>query len=195
MKANHLDIVQQEHSANGPGHGSLEQCFAFEQRVLARLAREFPGEGWGYLKKGGENTLSHGGETVKVGRVCGPDAQLYKIMTDIPTTNDPIWSDDGNVAADFNTTPDRFYMRFEGAIPDPVDPPPPPNGTPGTPGPQGPQGPKGDKGEKGDKGDSGSSGDLQDVLRRLSLLEARKVPTGVRSTLSWNGVSSRLTYD
>jgi len=88
MKVNHLNIVQDEHAKNPPVSGSLESVFAFEQRVLARLALEFPGEKWGYLKKGGENTIQHNGETVKVGRVCDPSSQLYKIATDIPTTNE-----------------------------------------------------------------------------------------------------------
>lgn len=124
MKVNHLSIVQDEHAKQPPVSGSLESVFAFEQRVLARLAKEFPGERWGYLKKGGENTIEFEGETVKVGRVCDPSSQLYKICTDIPTTNAPIWNDDGILTVDFpGSSPDDWYMPFDGAVEPPVDPP------------------------------------------------------------------------
>lgn len=128
MQANHLDLVQQEHARRPPTSGSLESCFAFQQRVLSRLATEFPLERWGYLAKGGENTTQYRGETIKVGRVCAPDGQLYKILTDIPTTNDPIWNDDGNVAVDLKQPPEVFYRPLFGSNTGPIEPPvdPPP---------------------------------------------------------------------
>jgi hypothetical protein len=129
MIVNHLDVVQQCHAANPPTSGSLASCFAFEQRVLAELNRRFPREAWGYLAKGGENVLNINGEWIKVGRVCGPDAQLYKILTDIPTTNDPIWNDDGNLTVDFpGTKATQWYRPFEGTgeVPaPPIEVPPP----------------------------------------------------------------------
>lgn len=137
MKVNHLDIVQQMHARQPPTSGSLDSCFQFQRRVLEALARVFPAEGWGYLKKGGENTTQFNGQTIKVGRVCGPDSQLYKIMTDIPTTNDPIWNDDGILTVDFpGTEPGQWWMPFEGAaVPVPTpDPVPGPTPTP-TPSP------------------------------------------------------------
>jgi len=125
MKVNHLSIVQDEHAKQPPVSGDLLSVFAFQQRVLARLALEFPGERWGYLKKGGENTIEFEGETVKVGRVCDPSSQLYKIATDIPTTNDPIWNDDGILTVDFpGSSPDDWYLPFDGGVIDPpIDPP------------------------------------------------------------------------
>lgn len=126
MKADHLDVVQALHAQQPPVSGDLASCFAFEQRVLAELTRRFPRERWGYLSKGGENTLIVAREFIKVGRVCDPSGQLYKLLTDIPTTNAPIWSDDGNVAADNGQPPEVFYRAFDGGDP----PPPPPPVTP-----------------------------------------------------------------
>jgi len=128
MKVNHLDIVQDEHAKQPPVSGDLNSCFQFEQRVLARLAKDFPGEGWGYLTKGGENTIEYKHETVKVGRVCDPGTQLYKILTDIPTTNAPIWNDDGVLMVDFpGSSQDDWYLPYDGAVdPDPPPPDPPP---------------------------------------------------------------------
>lgn len=133
MKVDHLDVVERMHRmqppigtvpTDSPGtptyQAALMSCFEFEQRVLAELRRRFPFEGWGYLKKGGDNTIPYSGETVKVGRICGPDSQLYKILTDIPTANIPIWNDDGVLTADFpGTKPDKWWMPFEGAVPIP----------------------------------------------------------------------------
>lgn len=80
------------------------------------------------------------------------------------------------------------FTFAETPTPEPIPVPPVPP-IPGLPGPPGP------KGDKGDKGDPGSGVDLKQIFARLDALEQRKVPTGVRSTLSWNGVSSRLTYE
>lgn len=140
MKVDHLDVVQRLHLQSPPLSGEfpggpdfnqrLQSCFQFQQRLLAELARLFPSERWGYLKKGGENTIQFQGETVKVGRICGPDSQLYKILTDIPTANDPQWDDDGILTNDFpGTKPEQWWMPFEGAVPIP-DPGPNPTPTP-----------------------------------------------------------------
>jgi hypothetical protein len=123
MKVNHFDIVQQVHQEQPPISGDLASVFAYQQRVLARLARQFPAERWGYLKKGGDNTITFAGETVKVGRVCGPDSQLYKIATDVPTTNAPVWNDDGVLTVDFpGTDAKTWYLPFEDVAVDPGDP-------------------------------------------------------------------------
>jgi hypothetical protein len=127
MKVNHVDIVEQEHQKQPPTSGNLQSVFAFQERVLARLAREFPTERWGYLKKGGENTIQFNGETVKVGRVCDPTTQLYKIVTDVPTTNGPVWNDDGILTVDFpGSDPSLWFMPFTGGVVEPPAPPLPP---------------------------------------------------------------------
>lgn len=144
MIVNHLDVVQDEFRRQPPQTGSfgsgaepessplyqarLADYFRFQQRVLAHLARDFPSEGWGYLRIDGDNLIDHGGVRVKVGRVCGPDGQLYKIGGDVPTANTPQWNEDGIVQNDHPGLHD-YYVPFEGAvIVNP--PPPPPNGDP-----------------------------------------------------------------
>lgn len=140
MIVNHFDLVAQEFDRQPPQTGSfgsgaepessplyqerLRDYFQFQQRVLARLAREFPSERWGYLQIGGDNLLDHQGVRVKVGRVCGPDGQLYKIGRDIPTANTPAWEEDGLVQNDHGGEAKNYYVPFEGAVV--IDPPPPP---------------------------------------------------------------------
>lgn len=181
MQVNHVDVVQRLHNEQPPAK-TLEGALGFLLRLLAALPAH---EKAGLLSKpAGENIIDYHGQMVSAGRICYPDGQLYKVLTDIPTTNGPGWADDGTVEV-------TRYIPFDGGAVDPPDDPPQ---LPGVPGPPGPQGPKGDKGDKGEPG--GTSGvDLKQIFARLEALEARKVPTGVRSTLNWSGVSSRLTYD
>lgn len=94
MNVNHLDIVQRVAAQHAPGH-SVESTLGFTLAVLAALP---PGERAGLLRKdAGENIFQYRGVSVSVGRVCYPDGQLYKIATDIPSTNAPAWNDDGTV--------------------------------------------------------------------------------------------------
>lgn len=141
MRANHLDIVQDEFNRHPPqtgpfGSGAepessplyqarLRDYFEFQQAVLDRLARDFPTERWGYLAIGGENLIDHGGRRVKVGRLCGPDGQLYKIGRDIPTANITAWEDDGIVQNDHGGQASDYYVAFDGATPPPPPPPAP----------------------------------------------------------------------
>lgn len=115
MTASHGDIVQRLHAEQPPTSGDLASCLAFELRVLAALP---PAERWGLLASGGENILPYNGVMVKVGRVCDPSGQLYKLLTDIPTTNAPQWADDGTV------DPSR-YVAFASAPPVPIPVPVP----------------------------------------------------------------------
>lgn len=69
---------------------------AFE--VTKRVAWLLRGEGAGLLiKNGGENIVSWRGYSFAAARVCYPDGHIYKILTDVPTTNGPGWSDNGYV--------------------------------------------------------------------------------------------------
>lgn len=126
MQVNHIDIVEDEFRRQPPETGSFPQeryterlldFFRFQKRVMARLAKDFPRERWGYLHIGGENVI----DGIKVGRLCDPDGQLYKIGTDIPTTNGPIWTDDGIVQNDHGGKAENYFVPFDGAVV--IDPP------------------------------------------------------------------------
>lgn len=121
MKVNHLDVVQQLHASSPPTSGDLASCLVFQLRLLALLAVRFPGEQWGLLLADGENILPYHGQGVKVGRVCDPSGQLYKILTDIPTTNAPDWTDNNVV------DPARYLAFTANGTPPPPDPTPVPS--------------------------------------------------------------------
>ena len=102
-------------SPSGPGDGSecsylaadkeaLVECVhdlvkpartvegAFE--VTKRVAWALRHEGAGLLiKNGGENIVSWQGYWFSAGRICFPNGHIYKVLTDIPSTNGPSWQD------------------------------------------------------------------------------------------------------
>lgn len=113
MTVNNIDIVQQLHAEQPPAR-TVEGALAFLLALLQRLpVNERAGL---LLKPAGENIVAHHGQMVSAGRICYPDGQLYKVLTDIPTTNGPSWQDDGTV------DPSRYL-----AVPrDTAQEPPPP---------------------------------------------------------------------
>jgi hypothetical protein len=69
---------------------------AFE--VTKRVAWLLRGGGGGLLiKRGGENIVHWRGEWYSAGRICYPDGRIFKVLSDIPTTNGPSWQDNGYV--------------------------------------------------------------------------------------------------
>lgn len=114
----HLDVIQRLHSQHPPTSGNLESCLQFELLVLMELTLVFQFEQWGLLKAEGENVLPYHGINVKVGRICQPDGALAKLLTDIPTTNAPIWT------AEDPIDPNRWVPFVVDGNPPPVDPPP-----------------------------------------------------------------------
>jgi hypothetical protein len=80
-------------AAVGPAH---TEEGAFE--VTKRMAWLLRGEGAGLLiKNGGENIVSWKGYSFAAGRICYPDGHIYKVLSDIPSTNGPSWQDNGFV--------------------------------------------------------------------------------------------------
>src|SRR6185436_15696744 len=91
---NHLDAVQYVYSLQ-PAEKTLPGALAFLLRLLDALpVSERAGL---LLKPAGENIVPYNGQMVSAGRICYPDGQLYKVLTDVPTTNGPSWQDDGTV--------------------------------------------------------------------------------------------------
>ena len=69
---------------------------AFE--VAKRVAWLLRGQGAGLLiKNGGENIVPWKGYSFSAARICYPDGHIYKLLTDVPTTNGPSWQDNGFV--------------------------------------------------------------------------------------------------
>ena len=69
---------------------------AFE--ITKRVAWLLRGQGAGLLiKNGGENIVSWKGFSFAAARICYPDGHIYKVLTDVPTTNGPSWQDNGFV--------------------------------------------------------------------------------------------------
>ncbi len=115
---NHQDIVQRVYNAHAPEH-TAESVLAFAVRVIAALPRD---ERAGLLRKdAGENIVNFHGVMVSAGRLCYPDGQLYKIATDIPATNAPVWNDDGQV----DTARYFDIAAFLDPVPSPVPVPAP----------------------------------------------------------------------
>jgi len=80
-------------AAVGPAH---TEAGAFE--VTKRIAWLLRGEGGGLLiKNGGENIVSWKGYSFAAARICYPDGHIYKVLSDVPTTNGPSWQDNGFV--------------------------------------------------------------------------------------------------
>jgi hypothetical protein len=69
---------------------------AFE--VTKRVAWALRGEGAGLLiKPGGENIVTWLGMSFAAARICYPDGKIWKVLSDVPTTNGPSWQDNGFV--------------------------------------------------------------------------------------------------
>jgi hypothetical protein len=83
------DLVRCVHAAVNPAH-TVEGAFEVTKRV-AWLLR---GSGGGLLiKNGGENIVSWMGYSFAAARICYPDGHIYKVLSDVPTTNGPSWQD------------------------------------------------------------------------------------------------------
>jgi hypothetical protein len=77
------------HASVNPGN-TVEGAFEVTKRV-AWLLR---GGGAGLLiKNGGENIVSWKGRSFAAARICYPDGHIYKVLSDVPTTNGPSWQD------------------------------------------------------------------------------------------------------
>jgi hypothetical protein len=84
-------IVQCVHAAVRPPH---TVAGAFE--VTKRVAWLLRGGGAGLLlKPGGENITTWKGQSFSAGRIVYPNGHLFKLLSDIPTTNGPSWQDEG----------------------------------------------------------------------------------------------------
>ena len=69
---------------------------AFE--VTKRVAWALRGEGAGLLiKNSGENIVGWQGRSFAAARICYPDGHIFKVLSDVPTTNGPMWLDNGFV--------------------------------------------------------------------------------------------------
>jgi len=87
------EISKCVHDAINPPH---TVAGAFE--VVKRVAWLLRGGGGGLLiKRGGENIVSWKGESYSASRMCYPDGHIYKLLSDVPTTNGASWQDDGLV--------------------------------------------------------------------------------------------------
>jgi len=98
---NHLDIVREVYAAT-PADKTVAGALVFTVRVIQRLNQLFPAERAGLLlKSAGENhvpyTTKLGDVQVSASRICYPDLKLWKVLSDVPTTNGPQWLDDGFV--------------------------------------------------------------------------------------------------
>ena len=85
------EVVGCVHAAINPSH-TVEGAFEVTKRV-AWLLR---GDGVGLLKKdGGENIVTWNGISFAAARIVYPNGHLFKILSDVPGTNGPGWSDEG----------------------------------------------------------------------------------------------------
>ena len=76
-------------TALNPAH-TVEGAFEVTKRV-AWLLR---GSGGGLLiKNGGENIVSWKGYSFAAARICFPDGHIWKVLSDVPTTNGATWQD------------------------------------------------------------------------------------------------------
>jgi hypothetical protein len=66
--------------------------------ITRRVAWALRGEGGGLLiKTGGENIVTWRGMSFSAGRICYPDGKIWKVLTDVPSTNGASWQDNGFV--------------------------------------------------------------------------------------------------
>jgi hypothetical protein len=81
-------------------HGHLNPSRTVEGgfEVTKWVAWGLRGEGAGLLiKNGGENIVGWQGYSFAAGRICYPDGHIFKVLTDVPSTNGPSWQDNGFV--------------------------------------------------------------------------------------------------
>ncbi len=82
-------LVACVHAAVNPAH-TPEGAF----EVVKRVAWLLRGQGAGLLiKNSGENIVAWKGYSFAAARLCYPDGHIYKLLTDVPTTNGPTWAD------------------------------------------------------------------------------------------------------
>jgi len=87
-------LVKCIHDSVNPAAGSVEAAF----EVTKRVAWALRGEGAGLLRKdGGENIVTWQGISFSAGRICYPNGQIYKVVSDVGGANGPSWSDNGFV--------------------------------------------------------------------------------------------------
>ena len=53
------------------------------------------------IKNGGENIVGWQGYSFAAARICYPDGHIFKVLTDVPSTNGPSWQDNGFVDTQF----------------------------------------------------------------------------------------------
>lgn len=120
-RSDHSDVVRDLAGRFPFNRADIADIFKFTRRVAWALR----GESCGLLEKpGGENIHSYQGTSYSISRVCYPDGQIYKILSDAGPggANGPQWVDDGTVEA----------HRYRAALPPdpepapPVEPPPAP---------------------------------------------------------------------
>jgi hypothetical protein len=71
---------------------------AFE--VTKRVAWQLRDQGFGLLRKdGGDNIVAWKGRSFSAARVCLKDGHIFKVLTDVPTTNGASWQDNDFVDA------------------------------------------------------------------------------------------------
>ena len=89
LVADKLALVTCIHDRLNPPHTAAG---AFE--ITKRVAWALRGEGAGLLiKNGGENIVSWRGYSFSASRICAPDGHIYKVLSDVPTTNGASWQD------------------------------------------------------------------------------------------------------
>lgn len=111
----HGYLVNQCYAAQ-PAEKTVDGALAFTLRVIAALPAS---EGAGLLlKPSGDNIADYQGQMVSAGRICYPDGHLYKVLTDVPTTNGPSWQDNGMADS-------AAYIKVTGGSPGPTPAPTP----------------------------------------------------------------------
>jgi len=108
----YTSLVNQLYSEK-PAEKTVQGALDFTLRVIGASPKE---DKAGLLRKdGGENIADYKGTSVSVSRICFLDGNIYKCLTDVPTTNGPSWQDNGFV----NT---NLYVPVESEpMPEPVD--------------------------------------------------------------------------
>lgn len=88
-----LKLVECIHDRLNPPR-TVEGAFEITKRVAWALR----GEGAGLLiKPSGENIVSWQGKSFAAGRICYPDGHIFKVLSDVPSTNGASWQDNAFV--------------------------------------------------------------------------------------------------
>ncbi|HXI30129.1 MAG TPA: hypothetical protein VNG89_16945 [Vicinamibacterales bacterium] len=88
-----IRVIECLHDRLNPPHTAAG---AFE--ITKRVAWAYRNEGAGLLiKNGGENIVSWKGRSFSASRVCLPNGHIYKVLSDVPTTNAPSFQDNDYV--------------------------------------------------------------------------------------------------